>query len=157
MRISIAIILPLALLLSGCASEPKPVAAPPPIRKAVKPSDETRHFPRANQVEAKVVEDRLLGHEFLPGGNIAHYKLGKQEYDLILIRTKSPTDAAVLLLDFKKKLTSPKLIAHFGGYFGNDGATPAFLFAKNEWLCGVIGLPLADADARAREFAGRLN
>ena len=49
------------------------------------------------------------------------------------------------------------MIAHFGGYFGNDGGKPAFLFAKNEWFCGVIGLPMADADARAREFAGRLN
>jgi hypothetical protein len=66
-------------------------------------------------------------------------------------------DAAVLLLDFKKQLANPKVIAHFGGYFGKDGDKPTFLFAKNEWLCGVIGLPLADADARGREFASRLN
>ncbi len=147
----------LALLLSGCASDTKPDAAPPPVKKAAKPSDDSHHFPAANRVSAKVVADHLLGHDFLPGGNLAHYKLGKQEYDLILIRTKSPTDAAVLLLDFKKKLDSPKVIAHFGGYFGKDGDTPTFLFAKNEWLCGVIGLPLTDADARAREFASRLN
>ena len=106
---------------------------------------------------ARIVDEHLLGHDFLPGGNIAHYKLGRQEYDLILIRTKSPTDAAVLLLDFKNKLDSPKLIAHFGGYFGKDGDKPTFIFAKNEWFCGVIGLPLEDADARAREFASRLN
>ena len=147
----------LAVLLSGCASEPKPAAAPPAVKKAAKPVDDTHRFPSTNQVGSKVVDDHLLGHDFLPGGNIAHYKLGKQEYDLILIKTKSPMDAAVLLLDFKKQLASPKVIAHFGGYFGKDGDKPAFLFAKNEWLCGVIGLPLADADARGREFASRLN
>ena len=157
MRLSFPIVLSSALLLTSCASDPTPAAAPAPARKAAKPSDDTRHFPAANQTTAQVVDDHLLGHDFLPGGNIAHYKLGKQEYDLILIKTKSPTDAAVLLFDFKKHLANPKVIAHFGGYFGTDGDKPAFLFAKNEWLCGVIGLPLADADARAREFAGRLN
>lgn len=157
MRSSLSILLPSALLLYGCAPESKPAAAAPVAKKAAKPSDESYRFPAANQVGTKVVDEHLLGHDFLPGGNIAHYKLGKQEYDLILIKTKSPTDAAVLLLDFKNKLTTPKLIAHFGGYFGQDGERAAFLFAKNEWFCGVIGLPMADADARAREFASRLN
>jgi len=147
----------LAVLLCGCAPETKPAAAVAPVKKAAKPADDTHRFPATNQVGSKVVDDHVLGHDFLPGGNIAQYKLGKQEYSLILIKTKSPMDAAVLLLDFKKQLASPKVIAHFGGYFGKDGDKPAFLFAKNEWLCGVIGLPLADADARAREFASRLN
>ena len=149
-------ILPAVLLLAGCASSPKPAATEPPARKVVKPMDDTRYFPRAGQVDSKVVDDHLLGHEFLPGGNIAHYKAGPLQYDLILIRTATPTDAAILLLDFKKHLASPKLIAHFGGYFGADGDRQTFLFTKNNWLCGVIGLPLAEADARGRDFAGRL-
>jgi len=157
MRSFTLILISSALLLVGCASETKPAAAPPVVKKAAKPSDETHRFPAANQVDAKLVDEHLLGHDFLPGGNIAHYKLGKQEYDLLLIKTKSPTDAAILLLNFKNKLEAPKMIAHFGGYFGKDGGKPVFLFAKNEWFCGVIGLPMADADARAREFAGRLN
>lgn len=156
MRFSLLILFPSALLLSSCASEPKPAPAPPPARKVVKPSDESRHFPAANLVQATIVDDHLLGHDFLPGGNIAHYKQGKREFDLILIRTKNPTDAAVVLLDFKNHLDHSKLIAHFGGYFGQDGGKPAFLFAKNEWFCGVIGLPEAEADTLAREFASRL-
>lgn len=157
MRSSTLILLSSALLLSGCASETKPAPAPAPVKRAAKPSDESHRFPPAHQAETKLIDDHLLGHDFLPGGNIAHYKLGNQEYDLVLIKTKSPTDAAILLLNYKNKLEAPKMIAHFGGYFGKDGGKPAFLFAKNEWFCGVIGLPMADADARAREFAGRLN
>lgn len=149
-------VVPLLWLLTGCGSEPAAVA-PAPVKMKAKPSDERHRFPSANQVETRVVEERLLGHDFLPGGNIARYKKGKLEYDLILIKTKSPVEAAVLLLDYKKKLESAKVIAHFGGYFGQDGARPAFLFAKNEWFCGVIGLGEADADAAAREFASRLN
>jgi len=157
MRSSLLILLLPALLLFGCASETKPAAAPAVAKKAVKPSNESRYFPVANRVTTRLVEDHLLGHDFLPGGNIAHYKAGKQEYDLILIKTKSATEAAVLLLDYKNKLESPKLIAHFGGYFGKDGEKPAFLFAKNEWFCGIIGLPMAEADTLARDFAIRFN
>jgi hypothetical protein len=142
-----------ALLLAGCSSQPP---APTPAKKAVRPKDDTRRFPAANQVEAKVVDDHLFGHAFLPGGNLAHYKNGKQEYDLILIRTASPSDAALLLLDYKQKLTNSKVVPGFGGFFGQDGARPAFLFAKSEFLCGVIGLPEPDADAVARTFAARI-
>jgi len=147
-----------SLLMAGCSSEPKSVETPAPAKKAApKPYDATRRFPAASQVEAKVVDEHLLGHEFLPGGNIAHYRKGKQEYDLILIRTSSPDAAALLLLDYKKKLENPKVIAHFGGFAGKDGSRPAFLFAKGVWLAGVIGLPEAEADMAAREFAARLD
>ena len=157
MRTSVVTILSSALLLTGCASVPTPAGTPPTVKRAAPPSDETHHFPAANLVKAQVIGDHLLGHNFLPGGNIARYKMGKREFDLILIKTKSPIAAAVLLLDFKNYLEGPKVIAHFGGYFGKDGGRPAFVFAKNEWFCGVIGLPEGDADARAREFASRLN
>ncbi len=146
-----------ALFLAGCSSAPKPAAAPAPVKKAVRPPDDTRRFPSQDQVESKVVAEPLLGHDFLPGGNIATYKKGKQQYDLILIRAASPTGAAILLLDYKKHLTDPRLIAHFGGYFGQDGSRPAFVFTKARWFCGVIGLPEAEADAVARTFAARLD
>jgi hypothetical protein len=149
--------LPLALLLTGCAPETKPAAAPAPAKKAAKPSDETRRLPSADRVEAKVVEDHLLGYEFLPGGSTGHYKQGKVEYDLILVKTGSPTDAAILLLNTKNELENAKLIPHFGGYFGKREGKEMFAFTKNNWFCGVSGLNEAAADAKAREFAARLD
>ena len=103
------------------------------------------------------MDEHLLGHDFLPGGNIAHYKKGKQEYDLILIKSSDPSSAALLLLEYKHHLTDAKLIPHFGGYAGGDGGKPVFVFTKGAWLCGVLGLPETDADLTAREFAARLN
>lgn len=146
-----------ALCLVGCSSEPKPAPAPAPAKKAVRPPDDTRRFPAQDRVDAKVVAEPLYGHDFLPGGNIATYKKGAQQYELFLVRASSPTDAAILLLDFKKALKDSKLIAHFGGYFGQDGSRPVFVFTKKNWLCGVVGLPEADADAAARPFAARLD
>lgn len=144
-----------ALLLNGCGSETKP--APPPAKKAAPPpADESRRFPTPNRVETRIVAEHLLDHEFLPGGNIAHYKKGSRAYDLILIRTASPEAAGVLLFDYKKRLENPKVIAHFGGFAGKDGAREAVLFAKGNYLAGILGLPEAEADALAREFAARI-
>ncbi|MBI4892545.1 MAG: hypothetical protein HY821_18110 [Acidobacteria bacterium] len=145
------------LLLAGCSQEPKPAPAPAPEKQAAPPPDDTRRFPADGRQDAKVIAEHILGHPFLPGGNLATYQRGKQQYSLILIRTASPTDAAILLLDFKKNLANPKLIAHFGGYFGKDGAQPTFVFTKAHWLAGVVGLPEAEADAVARPFAARLD
>jgi hypothetical protein len=143
-----------AVFLSACSPEPKPV----PEKKAVaKPADATRYFSATNRVEVKIVDDHLLGHDFLPGGNIAHYRNGKQEFDVILIKSSGPEAAALLLYSYKQKLTSPKVIAIFGGFAGKDGDRPAFLFAKGPWLCGVLDLPEADADLIARDLAARLN
>jgi hypothetical protein len=146
-----------AIALAGCSSAPKPAPAPAPVKQAVRPPDDTRRFPAQDQVECKVVTGPLYGHDFLAGGNIATYRKGRQQYELFLVRTASPTGAAILLLDYKKALKDPKLIAHFGGYFGHDGARQAFVFTKTHWLCGVIGLPEAEADAVARTFAARLD
>ncbi|MBI5083729.1 MAG: hypothetical protein HZB13_03915 [Acidobacteria bacterium] len=143
--------------LAGCAPDHGSAPATPVKKSAPpRPSDETRSFPATNRVDAKVVEGHLLDHDFLPGGNIAHYKQGQREYDLILIRTSSPTAAALLLLDYQKKLEKPELVAHFGGYFGKDGGRDAFIFTKGEMLCGVLGLKLAEADPVGRELAARV-
>jgi hypothetical protein len=155
----VAWILPLAVLLTGCAEEPKPArkqaeAPPPPARPYV--IDERHLFPVANQTESKVVQDPLFGHEFLPGGNLAHYKKGKQEYDLMLVRATDGTSAAILLLSYKKALDAPKVVPGFGGYFGKDGDQLAFLFAKGRYLAGVRGLSQEQADLVSRDFAARI-
>ncbi|QOY91565.1 hypothetical protein [Paludibaculum fermentans] len=140
------------LFLAGCSPETKP--EPAPVKKAAAPpADESRRFPSANRVETNITADHLLGHDFLPGGNIAHYKKGAKEFDLILLRTSSAEAAGILLFDYKTHLANPKVVPGFGGFAGKDGARDAFLFAKGKYLAGVIGLPEAEADALAREFA----
>jgi hypothetical protein len=146
------------LVLAGCGGGTAEKKAEAPVKKK-KPAvaDDTHHFPAEGRVEAKTVEDRLLGREFLPGGNVAHYKRGKQEFDMFLIRTSMPEAAALLLYDYKKRMENPKLIAHFGGFYGKEGGQMVFVFAKGRWLAGVVGLPEKDADMAARELAARLN
>lgn len=146
-----------ALLLSACG----PSTPPEPPKKAApahpKPVDQSRRFPAANRAEVTLIETSLYGKEFLPGGNIARYKRGAREYEMFLIRAASANAAATLLFDFKSQLANPKFIAHFGGYFGDDAGVPTFLFSKGSWLAGVRGLPEADADTVARDFAARLD
>jgi hypothetical protein len=147
----------LLLLLSSCGPEPKP--APPPAKQAEasKPADETRRFPKDNLVDTEVVAKDLLGKSFMPGGTIAHYKKGSREFDMFVGKLPSPTDAALLLLDWKKALTGAKLIPSFGGYFGMDGKRPVFVFPKGNWIAGVAGLPEKEADLQARGLASRLD
>lgn len=149
----------LALLLAGCGSSAPPAAAPKKAARpaAPPPTDQTRRFPMAERVEVALVESALFGKPFLPGGNVAKYTRGAREYEMFIIRAASPAAAAGLLFDYKSTLESPKFIAHFGGYFGADAGTPTFLFSKGSWLGGVRGLPEAEADAVARELAGRLD
>ncbi|WP_321472760.1 hypothetical protein [uncultured Paludibaculum sp.] len=148
-------LLAVAFFLSGCGPEPTPT--PAPVKKAATPpADESRRFPAPDRGATSIVADHLLGHEFLPGGNIAHYKKGARAFDLILIRTSSPQAAGILLFEYKQHLENPKVIPSFGGFAGKDGAREAFLFAKGNYVAGVLGLPEADADAIAREFAARI-
>jgi hypothetical protein len=153
-----AILLPLCAalaLLSGCGSEPAP--APTPVKKAAAPpADESRRFPVTDRVDTTIVAEHILGHDFLPGGNLAHYKKGKVEYDLILIRCTNAQAAGILLFDYKTKLENPKVVPGFGGFAGKDGARDAFLFAKGPFLLGILGLPQDDADLVARQFATRI-
>lgn len=155
-RMMMSAIVAAAFLLSGCGGTAEKKAEAP-VKKKPAIADETHHFPAEGRVEAKVVEDHVLGREFLPGGNVAHYRRGKQEFDMFLIRTSVPEAAALLLFDYKKRMENPKLIAHFGGYFGKDGGQTVFVFAKGPWVAGIAGLPEKDADMAARELAARLN
>lgn len=147
-----------AAVLVSCGSEPKqPASEPAKKAEAPKPADESRRFPQANLVDAKVVDDHLLGKSFMPGGTLAHYKKGKTEYDMFVARMPSATDAAVLLPDWRKALADAKLVPSFGGYFGQDNGRPVFVFTKDVWVAGVVGLPEKEADLQARALAARLD
>jgi hypothetical protein len=154
--------LPLAVVtvfLASCGSPPKPAAKQEPAKKAEapKPRDETRRFPMANLVDTKVVKDHILGKSFMPGGTIAHYKKGKIEYDMFVVKMPSALDAATVLPDWNKVLTGTKLVPSFGGYFGQDEGKPVFVFTKGDWVAGIVGLPEKDADLQARGLASRLD
>lgn len=147
-----------AVSCGGPSQEQAPVTAekkvPPP---AAKPPDESRRFPTANRVKHEIVDDHLLGKDFLPGGNLAEYERDGKKYQQFLISRESPDQATFLMMDFKDQLRDAKFIGHFGGYFGFDGDTPILLFPRNNFLAGIAGLPREEADLVARDFAARLN
>lgn len=143
------------LLLSSCGSEPKP--APVVVKQeAVKPLDESRRFPQANLVSSEVVMTGLMGHSFMPGGTVGHFKKGRAQYDMFIAKADTPTDAAILLLSWDRAMADAKLVPSFGGYFGKDGDRPAFVFTKGAWITGIVGLPQKEADAEARVLASRI-
>jgi hypothetical protein len=153
MRLCLAVLIVLA---TGCSSpvsrQPaattSETAAPPPVDQSIK-------FPQLNQVKMELVRDHLLGKDFMPGGNLGTYKLGKIEYQQFLGRFPDAQKAAFSLLDWQKTLKPPKYLAHMGGYFGYDGDRPVYVFAKGAWTAGFVGLPEAQADVLARQFAMR--
>lgn len=70
--------------------------------------------------------------------------------------TGTNQQAAFLLLDAKSVLKDPEYLSSFGGYFGNEGARPVFVFAKAQYLAGIVGLSKDQADPIARVLASRL-
>jgi hypothetical protein len=148
-----------AIVLSCCESKstPAPLTEVPKPAATPKPPDESRRFTKVNQIDTIVVEKQLLGKPFMPGGTLAQYKKGKAEFDLFVAKMASPTEAALLLPDWKKTLPDAKYEASFGGYYGHDAGRPIFVFAKGSWIAGVAGLPEKDADAEARKLAKLLD
>ena len=145
-------------VLSSCGSPPpKEMAQNAPAAAPVKPPDESRRFPLADQVSIRLVDDQVLGKDFLPGGNVAEYRRKARTYQQFLVRAKSPEAAALLLFDFKGHLRDAKFLPHMGGYFGMDGAAPVYMFQKASFLAGFVGLTEKDAEPLARQFATRLN
>lgn len=124
---------------------------------APKIADESRRFPLANRVDTQVADSHLLGKAFMPGGTLAHYKRGKVEYTMFVAKAASAQDAAFVLLDWHKAMTNSQIIPSFGGYFGQEGGRPVFVFAKGAWVAGVAGLPEKDADLAARALAAHLD
>ena len=146
------------MLFSSCDSKPPaPVAEAPKAVEAVRPADESRRFSKTNLVDTIVIEKQLLGKPFMPGGTLAQYKRGHTEYEMFLAKTASPTDAAVLLPDWKKLLIDAQFVPSFGGYFGSDAGRPVFVFTKGAWIAGVAGLPEKAADTEARKLAKALD
>ncbi len=92
----------------------------------------------------------------MPGGTLARYRKKKHEYQMFVARAGSANDAAIAIGDWRRALASPEFVASFGGYFGQDAGVPVFVFAKGEWIAGVVGLSRADADAASRSLASRL-
>src|SRR5271156_3935406 len=88
------------LLLTSCASPPKPELAAKV--ETPKPPDESARFASANLVETKVVDKELMGKPFMPGGTLARYKKGKQEYEMFVAKLPTAVDAAILLPDWRK-------------------------------------------------------
>src|SRR6185436_19128509 len=86
--------LALGVVLAGC-SEQKP-APKRIVPVAVKVSDEGRRFPSKDQAKIEVVNQKLLGKDFLPGGNLAEYKLKGKTYQQFLVRAETPDKAAFL-------------------------------------------------------------
>ena len=157
MRILVIAGAAVAVLISSCGSQPKPAASEPAKQaEAAKPSDESQRFATANLVETKVVDQELMGKPFMPGGTLARYKKGKKEYEMFVAKLATATEAAILLPDWRRALTDSKLAPSFGGYFGQDAGRPVFVFAKERYLTGIVGLPQAEADPIARTLASRL-
>jgi hypothetical protein len=153
------LIVAVTVILAGCGSKPTPeqrAEAPKPIEKPA-PADESRRFPKANLTSTQVVRDHIWDKTFIPGGTVARYRKGTTEYEMFLARMPSSTDAAIALSDWRKAMSDPKLVPSFGGYFGNDGGRPVFVFPKGEWLAGIRGLKQKEADAQARILAAQLN
>ena len=141
------------VLITACAPQPQPVKQ----AEAPKPLDQSHRFPKVDLVDTRLVDKELMSKPFMPGGNVARYKKDGKEYELFLAKLPSPVYAASLLVDWRKALKDAKLNPSYGGYFGLDGSTPTFVFAKGDWLAGVAGLSEKDADTVARPFAAALN
>lgn len=147
-----------AVLLASCGSESKPPAqTEAKTEEPPKPADETRRFPTADQVSTEVVNNHIMNKPFMPGGTIAHYKKGTTEYEMFAAQFPTPTDAAIALANWDGALQGAKLVPTFGGYFGTDAGRPVFVFPKDRWIAGVVGLPQAQADPAGRVLAARLN
>jgi hypothetical protein len=153
-----ALLLCWIILLAACGEAEKAAAPKYPWKSAAPaPKGETLRFPPNEQVSVAVVEDQMLGYDFLPGGNLGTYKRGTKEYQLFLVKMGDYVAPANALLEFKNRMLDAKLVATFGGYAGTDGGKPVFVFTKGVYLLGIVGLTPEEADPVARFFAGRVN
>ncbi len=138
------------ILCASCSGPQRPV---PRTEIVAVPPDQSAHFPEAGLTKMERIPKYLLGKAFMPGGNLATYDKGYQQF---LGKMPDAQTAAFLLLDWKKALADAKYLPHMGGYFGTDNGIPVYVFIKGAWVAGIVGLPEAEADVKAREFAARL-
>jgi hypothetical protein len=145
-----------ALLLAGCGSGSDKKAAVAEPSPAAPVKDNRILLLAENEKAAMLVQNHLLGKKVFPGGTLGEYDDGDRKYQLFIISTASPQDAAILLLDTKATLGDPQYLAHMGGYFGTDAGKPFYVFADKQYLAGVVGLEEDLADPIARQLAARL-
>lgn len=121
-----------------------------------KQEDLSRYMPRENRVSASLTQHNLFGKETLPQATLAEYKKGARTYQQFLFKTQNAGMAAVYLGYLKDEMTAAKFVAGFGGYFGEIDGKPVFVFVKGEYVTGLVGLPLKQADAEGRLIAVRI-
>jgi hypothetical protein len=150
-------ILVAALALAGCGSSPAPVTKVEVAPVVAPVPDHTAALPKAGLVNSRVVPDHILDVARMPGGSLGEYSVKGKEYQIFIIDAGTNQKAAFLLLDLKATLHSPDYIAYMGGYVGSDGQRDIYVFAKKQYLAGVVGLSKAVADPIAIELASHLN
>ena len=136
-------------ILGGCARKPGPATG-----------DAATHasalLPKENEVTVQVVSKELLGKSFMPGGALARYQKGKVSYEIFLGELPTPTDSAIVLAHWDQALKNPKVVRSLDAYYGVDGGRPIYVFAREQWVAGIIGLSEEEADRQARTLAERL-
>jgi hypothetical protein len=138
---------------SGFKTRP---ASPAPPQTPGTIHDLSRMLPTKGLKHSGIVMDQVFGISKLPGGTVGDYESGGKKYRIFIIDARGNQDAAFLLLDAKSALKNPEYLASFGGYFGQHGTEPVFVFAKQRYLTGIGGLPKDEADALARTLASKL-
>lgn len=151
--------------LTGCAENRERTEARTETRSEVAepvrpdypvPVNQSGRLPREGQGAVEVTGGPVFGLAMLPPGNVAQYKVGKDAYEVGLIDAGNGVQAGTLLTTWKDALQNREFIPHMGGYFGEQGGKPVFVFAKDKWVVGVRGLPKDKADVEARKVAARL-
>ncbi|HKD08047.1 MAG TPA: hypothetical protein VKB79_19255 [Bryobacteraceae bacterium] len=154
----------LAIVLTAAtvyaAQEPgfktRPANPTPPTQTAGAIHDLSRMLPSKGLKHSGIVMDQVFGISKLPGGTVGDYESGGKKYRIFIIDARANQDAAFMLLDAKSALKNPEYLASFGGYFGQNGTEPVFVFAKQRYLAGIGGLPKDQADPLARTLASKL-
>jgi hypothetical protein len=147
--------------LTGCsAPAPQPEfknRSDAPVRdRTVTVRDQSRMLPPKGLRHSGIVMDHVAGIPKLPGGTVGDYANGSRTYQIFIVDAETNQQAAFLLLDAKGVLQNSEYLSSFGGYFGQESGRPVFVFAKERYLTGIVGLPQAEADPIARILASRL-
>ncbi|MCU1330379.1 MAG: hypothetical protein JWN34_5749 [Bryobacterales bacterium] len=151
-----AISLVAVALLAGCGSSPEPAADLPKAAVAKKVMDHTPALMQEGLISSRVVPEHILGQPKLPGGSLGEYEVRGKKYQAFIVDADTDQAAALLLFDFKAALKDPEYISYMGGYFGSGGRQNVYVFAKKQYVAGIAGLPMAEADGLARTLASRL-
>jgi len=157
MRTTLALSILAVALLSGCSSAPEPAPAAPKAEAPKKVMDHTPALIQENLISSRLVPDHILDQPKLPGGSLGEYERKGKKYQAFIVDASTNQAAAMMLFDFKAVLKDPEYISYMGGYFGSDGKQPIYVFAKLQYVAGIVGLSKDEADPLARTLASRLH